>query len=317
MTLRRCFMQGGKTVKKLIILHILLVNCMLMVVTTDAANLVTDGLVSYWTFDRTDVNDGIAEDIWGENDAQIMGNTKISTGYFRQGLEFDGSGDYVILPNISDYISSIRPSSFEFWFKTTQNSRPSTFFKVLESVCANKDRAWGIDINLHNEIAIPLNPQDVGVKGEEVFRESSLLIQYANFRNKSCSSASIEYRIPVSDGEWHHLVLVSGALYIDVAGKRWSQYVLYIDNIPYVVYRVRGRNPDDFVPYTEPIYLGATNNKGVARGYYYQGSFDEVRVYDRALTHNEVTQNFASGDFLSVKSVDKLPVVWGGLKQRK
>ena len=278
--------------KKRVFFYILTVIFMVMNVTTDAANFVTDGLVSYWTLDRTNINDGIAEDVWGENDAKIVGNPKVSTGYFRQGLKLDGHRDYVVLPNLGNYISSIRPSSFEFWFRTTKDSRPSTLFKVIESACAEKDRGWGIDINLHIKIGPPQIGQGVGIKSEEAFRANSLLIQYANFKDKSCSSGSIAYRIPVSDGEWHHLVLVSGGLYIDISGKRWSQNTLYIDNIPYLVFRSRGRSPDDFIPYTEPIYLGATNLEGVARRYYFQGDFDELRVYNRALTHNEVDTKF-------------------------
>lgn len=52
--------------KKRMFFYILTVIFMVMNVTTDAANFVTDGLVSYWTFDRTSINDGIAEDVWGK-----------------------------------------------------------------------------------------------------------------------------------------------------------------------------------------------------------------------------------------------------------
>ncbi len=66
---------------------------------TDTAKgkLVTDGLVSYWTFDEADVDvDGeIAEDVWGNNDGHIVGKPEIVDGKVGDALKFDGVGDYV------------------------------------------------------------------------------------------------------------------------------------------------------------------------------------------------------------------------------
>ena len=58
------------------------------------------------------------------------------------------------------------------------------------------------------------------------------------------------------------------------------------------------------------------NNKGKASGFF-EGVFDEVRIYDRALTHEEVMHNFESGIGLGVEAVQKLPTVWGALKERR
>ena len=38
-----------------------------------ASTIVTDGLVSYWTFDRGHTFDRKIKDMWGENDATISG----------------------------------------------------------------------------------------------------------------------------------------------------------------------------------------------------------------------------------------------------
>ena len=42
--------------------------------------VVTDGLVSYWTFDKQDIAGGTVKDVWGENDARSSGIRKSLTG---------------------------------------------------------------------------------------------------------------------------------------------------------------------------------------------------------------------------------------------
>ncbi|MCG8622435.1 MAG: hypothetical protein MJE68_10630, partial [Proteobacteria bacterium] len=52
--------------------------------------IVTDGLVSYWTFDEKDIAGFTAKDVWGENDGRIVGDPKIVDGQVGEALEFDG-----------------------------------------------------------------------------------------------------------------------------------------------------------------------------------------------------------------------------------
>ena len=44
---------------------------------------------------------------------------------------------------------------------------------------------------------------------------------------------------------------------------------------------------------------------------------DEVRVYNRTLTDEEVIRNYNSDIGLAVKPADKLSTVWGALKTRR
>ena len=73
----------------------------------------------------------------------------------------------------------------------------------------------------------------------------------------------------------------------------------------------------DTRPYTLPIFLGAVNDNGKKVLGFFQGVFDEVRIYDRALTHEEVIRNYESGIGLSVEPIEKLSTVWGALKARR
>ena len=58
------------------------------------AQVVTEGLVSYWTFDRVDIDGDTVKDVFGENDGTMKGDPKVVEGKVSQALEFDGD-DYV------------------------------------------------------------------------------------------------------------------------------------------------------------------------------------------------------------------------------
>ena len=89
--------------KKLMFFLILMLIIITMNATIHAATIVTDGLVSYWTFDKDDIIGKTVKDVWSENDATVMGNPTITDGYLKQGLKFDGAEDYVILTNFGNF----------------------------------------------------------------------------------------------------------------------------------------------------------------------------------------------------------------------
>jgi len=61
------------------------------------ADVVTNGLVSYWTLDDADIKDRAVKDVWGKNDGEIMGNPKMVEGKIGKALKFNGSSDYVMI----------------------------------------------------------------------------------------------------------------------------------------------------------------------------------------------------------------------------
>ena len=64
-----------------------------------------------------------------------------------------------------------------------------------------------------------------------------------------------------------------------------------------------------------PISIG-DNNEGIAPDYRFVGVIDEVAVYNRALSKNEIQQKMMSDHTLAVKSEGKLTTTWGGIKSR-
>ncbi|MDE0313867.1 MAG: hypothetical protein OXM61_03115 [Candidatus Poribacteria bacterium] len=299
--------------KRLMLLLTFTVVGFMLIANASAKTIVTDGLVSYWTFDRTNIHNRTVEDVWGENDATIVGNPKIGDGYLKQGLELDGLGDYVSLPNVGNFGSQIGPYTFEAWFKTNHKKRWSAIYKVNECVGSN-NMGHGILINTKRKI------------GDTVYetKEDVMLIHRAEMiKRGGCIGGSSEWYQPVSDGVWHHIVWTSCTFVPEeLAQERnlpevnCAKSVLYLDMEPITLsdgFMLR----KDTRPYTLPIFLGAVNDNGKDVLGFFQGVFDEVRIYDRALTHEEVIRNYESGIGLSVEPIEKLSTVWGALKAKR
>ncbi len=57
----------------------------------EAQQVITDGLVSYWTFNKADIDGENVKDVFGTNNGVMVGKPQIVAGKFGEGLEFDGA----------------------------------------------------------------------------------------------------------------------------------------------------------------------------------------------------------------------------------
>ena len=260
--------------------------------------VVTDGLVSYWTFDRQDIAGDIAEDVWGENDGTIVGTPKVVAGQVKDALEFDGSDDYVNLTNLGDFGSQMGTSTFEAWIKTSFKEDWTTLFKVIDRDCS---MGWGLDLNASSHF-------------DQIVFKKDAISRYMRHKlgENGCKSTTSGTPVSIFDGKWHHIVHVNDT-YVDKAGLELREQPLYIDGKLHPPGLSIVTALDTFIPFMEAVYLGAGNNLGKAERFF-SGRIDEVRIYNRPLTDAEVTQNFKIG--LSVEPAQKLPTVWGALKTR-
>ena len=285
---------------------------------TDAENIVTDGLVSYWTFDRDDIIGNTVKDVWGENNATIVGTPTIVNGHLKDALKFDGIKDYVNLTTLGDFGAKLDFFTVEVWIKTDYKETWTTIFKTISDGCGNWGiMIWGIDINRTSN-----KPRDIFdplfIFGEDVI----LLYLTSFFKNKGgCSFSLLTGEFPISDGEWHHLVYTTTTKHVDENGAEWTERALFIDgtlnriSIPIPIGLAFPNNQSKYVPFSEPVYLGAGNNRGRAENFF-NGIIDEVRIYDRPLTEAEIMHNYQSTTGLAVDRTDKLPTVWGALKKK-
>ena len=63
---------------------------------------ISEGLVSYWSFDQETVVGKNVKDVWGNNDGQIQGSPKVVKGKVGEGMEFNGSDQAVKIGDPAD-----------------------------------------------------------------------------------------------------------------------------------------------------------------------------------------------------------------------
>ena len=261
------------------------------------ASVVTDGLVSYWTFDKEHVINETVKDVWGDNNGIISGNPKVVPGHVGEALKFDGDSDFVNLTTLGDFGRQMGAFTFEAWIKTSNETDWMTLINTHGGECPY----WGIQLN--------------GMKGRNGFLPGTGRIFFTNSllnRKRGCQTFFVgSVRLNIYDREWHHIVYVNEHLAEE--GKR-KQFI-YVDTFPHGVSVTSFGNEWTSFPFTEPVHLGATNFREKSEGHF-KGMIDEVRFYDRPLTVEEVIQNFESTEPYDIAPKGKLSTVWGELKTK-
>ena len=88
--------------------------CTFILIIGVKAQVVTDGLVSYYTLDKNDIAGDTVKDLVGGKDGTIVGEPESIEGHLGDALNFGGKPDCVELPilfNIGE-----KPASYEAWF---------------------------------------------------------------------------------------------------------------------------------------------------------------------------------------------------------
>ena len=267
---------------------------------TAHASIVTDGLVSYWTFDKGYVVNKTVKDVWGNNDGKIVGNPKVVPGRVGEALEFDGSGDFVNLTTLGDFGRQIGTASFEAWIKTSNTTRWMTLINTHGAECPY----WGIEFNGRDK------------KDRFEIIERMLYYYFSVGGPKSCGTVARGTRMNIIfDGEWHHIVYTSDYM-IDEGVGGSGKTVMYIDGASGYPGNHSFSGNRSFSPFTAPVTLGARKFPGRKSIGHFMGIIDEVRLYARPLTAAEVYQNFVSTQPYNVASKGKLSTVWGKIKTK-
>ena len=266
---------------------------------TAHASIVTDGLVSYWTFDKSYIVHDTVKDVWGDNNGTIIGNPKVVPGQVGEALKFDGVDDFVNLTTLGDFGGQLGTSSFEAWIKTTNKKDWMTLINTHGTQCSY----WGIELN--------------GVNNDFRFEviEGTLYDYFSIGGPGGCVSHGGGRSMKIFDGEWHHIVYTYDYV-INEGGRGNGKEVRYIDGVSSPISKSAFSGIDrGFLPFTAPVYLGARKFPGKVHGHF-TGMIDEVRFYDRPLTADEVLQNFQSIEPYNVAPKGKLPTVWATLKTK-
>src|SRR3989344_4796494 len=258
-----------KSIRVWITILLLLIPYPLLLTPATAHAALTDGLVGYWTFDGRDTN-------WGTNktnDRSGSGNTGTMTsmstttspvaGKMGQGLSFDGVNDWILSTTAYQFAGDYTVS---VWFKTSVNTQNSRFF----------DKASASDsyviFGFRPDVACSVGSANAGVP-YFAERHPTLGVLY-----NICGTTTL----PVAN-EWHLLTKVRS----NVTGSSAS-HALYLDG----VLLQSGEQATTPTTWNATVtrfgsYAGASD--------WFNGTLDDLRVYNRALPAGEVALLYKQG----------------------
>ena len=197
--------------------------------------------------------DGHANDIVGDNHGTLMNDATYAPGKVNQAFSFDGVDDYVQIP----YDDSFNLSSFtlQAWVKFTQRN-------AFTCIISRPSGGNPIDGYSFFKLSNAWGRIGGGVQGEGQYYSSSVSTGLTTF----------------ADNNWHMCSFVRNV--------QANEISIYVDSVPYMSYP--DSSPGDM----------EHNRKGITIGSYegsrdfFEGLIDEVTIYNRALTADEIRAIF-------------------------
>ncbi len=199
--------------------------------------------------------DGDATDSASNNDGTVFGGASWSTGKVDGALDFDGIDDYIQIDDNPD-LDGMGEFTLTSWVKTDGTDTMFIINKATHNTGDLVDDAYAFGIHSTGQIRF----------------------QYT-FANVSVMKLS---NVTVADNSWHHLAVTYTG----------SDGFIYLDGVAVSLAR------DDFDPggpinnSPEPVLIGcATDATGLVA--FFDGSIDDVRIYNRALSSAEVSELYS------------------------
>lgn len=229
------------------------------------AQYVTDGLVSYWTFDAADVDGNILKDVAGTNDGTINGSPQPVPGKLNEAFAFTGDEDYIDCGSDAS-LSVTSGLTVEGW----------VYWEGGCSPIAGIERSYRIWIYLDDQM-------------------------YVNLATADVAWAGLPSAIPPTLNQWIHVAMVYDG----------SNVTVYVDGVKSLDVAVTGDVAAAIHPFFIGVYLPPRPDCN------FSGMIDELRVYDRGLSENEILQNMVVEGGSAVGPIDKLAHTWGEIKDSK
>lgn len=256
---------------------VIFVIAIALIATNLPAQIIEDGLVSYWSFDANNVAGKTVKDGTGNYNGTINGSLKKVAGKIGDALEFDG--------NEANFVEIDKPEEFDFnadftwaaWIKT-DSAGPGVIFA--------KTGGPGTDDK---------GPKTLWVRNSVLNLDTGWVGNVEDVGNN------------IDDNKWHHIAVAGtpadSAVQFFVDGEATSEGVLNLAQFP----------EDDWENH---MFIGLDGRADGEFGVF-TGIIDEFSIYNRVLEEAEVNQNFKSETGLAVEPNGKLAVTWGTLKARR
>ena len=219
----------------------------------------TNGLVGMWSFNGPDLTTTTAYDRSGQgNNGTLTNGPTRAIGKIGQGLNFDGSDDYVSSPHSSSIDFDVNQDfTIAVWVKTTQVAVVDTWPFILSKHTWSAPGRQGYNLLLHNSTSLPWE--------FEIY------------------SADVGYNVVgasnVADGQWHFLV----------TGRSGSNLFAYQDGI----FSNTAAASSVTVAQSRNLIFG--NEQDLSNWAEYNGLIDDVRIYNRVLSGDEIKRLYNLG----------------------
>lgn len=245
------------------------------------SQVVEDGLISYWSFDAADVRGDLVKDPVGGNDGTIAGAPQHVKGKIGEAFEFGGQPDAIDVGS---------PTNGSLDFGEEQDFSMMAWIKV--------DKPPELDGGQSTIIS----KGDGGGNGRILWKIVATQLQ-VTIANEGGAGPKIDFNSvsDIVDGNWHHVVFVS---------DRSDTTHIYIDGI---LDAEAGPSEGTDITTESHLFIGASIRVGNTTRRYFEGLIDEVGIYNRVLTDDEIEHNLNS-EGLAVSPQKKLAITWGEIK---
>ncbi len=245
------------------------------------SQVVKDRLVSYWSFDVADVQGNTVKDRVGGNDRTIVGAPRHIKGKFGEAFEFGGE---------PDAIDVVSPANGSLDFGDDKDFSMMAWIKV--------DKPPELD----GAQSTIVSKGDGGGNGRILWKIRTTQVS-VTIANEGGAGPMLDFISAgeVVDGKWHHVLFIA---------DRSDTTRIYIDG----KFDAEGGETEGTDITTEsPLFIGASVRINKTTRRYFEGLIDEVGIYNRALTDDEIERNFNSKG-LAVSPQKKLAIAWGEIK---
>jgi hypothetical protein len=229
----------------------------------------TNGLVSYWSMRTSGTT---VYDEWGSNNGTAVGSPTFSSTYGKRddGARFTTTPQRITISSHIANFSALSQGSISLWVN-------------------------GSSTNQQNIIGL----SDGGDAGS-VFLMQYLTLEGSTMKLRMYARENVtillDYRTTTAypTGQWHHVVYTSSS----------SGNAVYVNGQKHIgTYATGNASSSVFfgvINDADTLYLAQSRAGGVD-GFQFSGSMDEVAIWNRALTSNEVYQIYSSPLYLDYK----------------
>lgn len=240
----------------------------------------SDGLISAWSFD-----DGTAKDYQGNNNGSIKGGVEVVDGKFEKALSFNGTDGFVQIPHDESMNTIEDDFTISAWMKPEAGVHGNSGV-----VTKGEGSGWGIKYSFKITVAW----WGVSNADKEGYFNTGGSLDRPGEWVLACLTADGEEAVGYTGTE-------DGKVEVRASGEGNPQPI----EAPYLI-------EPDF-----PIEIGLARKADGTTDRFFKGIIDEVYLWGRALSEDEVVQ-LAKGTrprfAASLEPQGKLSILWGIIK---